>query len=92
MRLGGNTTIHDCAFVSNLAARSGPAVGAVGVIAVRDSSFEGNTFFCPEKKFLEEVRMVSKTSSFSLHSGICELRRPLLEYVFGGSDESVNMR
>ena len=66
LRLGGNTTIRECHFVSNLASRSGPAIGAVGMTAISDSHFKGNTFFCQEKKFLRENPTVSKASGFSV--------------------------
>lgn len=64
LRLGGNTTIDNCSFVSNMASRTSPAIGAVGMAVLRDSSFLENTFFCREKEFLEEVSTVSKLSGF----------------------------
>eukprot|EP00752_Nemacystus_decipiens_P008612 g7691.t1 len=58
LRLGGKTTIDDCAFVANSASTRGPAIAAVAFVAINNTVFDDNTFFCQAGEYVEDVKKV----------------------------------
>lgn len=61
-RLGGETTVSWCRFVSNKASSSGLAIAAVGSVEMNGSSFRGNVYSCAEGEYLEEISNVRENS------------------------------
>lgn len=66
LRLGGGTSIRDCAFISNLASSGGLAVAAVGSVEINDSSFRGNVFICGEGTYLRTEKVCKRPAPVSL--------------------------